>query len=219
MTTIYFIRHVQAMGNIMRIFQGAIDTEISPQGQIQCQDLAAYFTDIKLDLVYTSPLKRAVQTAQAVAGNTPIISMQSICEINAGVWESKSIDSLEKDYPREFEIWQNRPWEFQVEGSESMEQVFFRNKQALDEILHHSQGKSIAVVSHGCALRSLIAHAQNFSINQLGDVGWVRNGGITKVIFEQDKLPGKVEFEGYTDHLDQSTILHGGTFYSRGDQQ
>lgn len=218
MTTIYFVRHVQAMGNIQRIFQGAIDTDISPQGQIQCEDLSRYFKDIKLDCVYTSPLKRAVITAEAVALGAPIEKVEGIREIQAGVWESRSIDSLEVDYPDEFDAWQNRPWDFVVEGSESMAQVFERTGAALNEIVQKSKGQTIAVVSHGCALRSLIAHAQNFVITDLGKVGWVRNGGITKIVLADDVLPGVPEFEGKTDHLDQSTMLKGGTFYSRGDK-
>ncbi|MBQ1233991.1 MAG: histidine phosphatase family protein, partial [Oscillospiraceae bacterium] len=184
MTTIYFVRHVQAMGNIQRIFQGAIDTDISPQGQIQCEDLSRYFKDIKLDCVYTSPLKRAVITAEAVALGSPIEKVEGIREIQAGVWESRSIDSLEVDYPAEFDAWQNHPWDFVVEGSESMAQVFERTGAALNEIVQKSKGQTIAVVSHGCALRSLIAHAQNFVITDLGKVGWVRNGGITKIVLE-----------------------------------
>ena len=55
MTTIYFVRHVQAAGNIQRTFQGAIDTDISPQGEIQCQNLTDYFEDVELDKVISSP--------------------------------------------------------------------------------------------------------------------------------------------------------------------
>jgi len=219
MTTIYFVRHVQAMGNINRVFQGAIDTDISPQGQIQCEDLKRYFKDIALDCVYTSPLKRAVVTAEAVANGAPITKVEGIREINAGVWESRSIDSLEVDFPKEFDAWQNHPWDFVVEGSESMKQVFERTGNALKEIVEQSAGKVIAVVSHGCALRSLIANAQGFVITDLGKVGWVRNGGITKIVLADDRLPGVPEFEGLTDHLDQSTMLKGGTFYSRKEDK
>ena len=96
-----------------------------------------------------------------------------------------------------------------------------KSKESMIEKLRDGSkiGKVIAVVSHGCALRSLIANAQGFVITDLGKVGWVRNGGITKIVLADDCLPGVPEFEGLTDHLDQSTMLKGGTFYSRKEDK
>lgn len=217
MTTVYFVRHVQAQGNIERTFQGAIDTPISAQGEIQCQNLRDFFKDICLDAVYTSPLKRAVATANAIAdGRCPVITNENIKEINAGIWEGEKIDDLELKWPVEFETWQNHPWDFVIQGGESMEQVYNRCGAGIKEIIASSKDKTIAVVSHGCALRSVLANAMGYKLNQLDKVGWVRNAGITKMEFEEGTVPGVVVYQNKLDHLDQSTILYGGTFYSRG---
>ena len=217
MTTIYFVRHVQAAGNIQRTFQGAIDTDISPQGEIQCQNLTDYFEDVELDKVISSPLRRAVRTGAALVGGReiPLYTDERIKEISAGVWEGQPIDQLERDYPEAFRTWQSEPWNFAVEGSETMRQVFARCAAAVQDILAQNAGKTLAVVSHGCALRSCIAAALGLPVEGLGQVEWVRNGGVSKLVFAGDQIPGKAEFQGYTGHIDTGTILHGGTFYSR----
>ena len=56
MTTIYLVRHCEAMGNINRIFQGHTDEEISENGRMQLERLAERFRGIHLDAVYSSPL-------------------------------------------------------------------------------------------------------------------------------------------------------------------
>lgn len=66
LTTIYLVRHCEAMGNINRIFQGHTDEEISDNGRLQLEKLAERFRDIHLDALYSSPLKRAYRTAEAV---------------------------------------------------------------------------------------------------------------------------------------------------------
>ena len=68
MTTIYLVRHCEAYGNINRVFQGHIDSEISDNGRRQLERLTERFRDIPLDAVVSSPLKRAYLTAQAING-------------------------------------------------------------------------------------------------------------------------------------------------------
>ena len=91
MTTLYLVRHCEAMGNIRRIFQGHIDEGISGNGRRQLERLTERFRDVPLDAIYSSPLQRAMYTAEAVDGahGLPIVQDRRLMEIHGGVWEGK----------------------------------------------------------------------------------------------------------------------------------
>ena len=65
-TTLYLVRHAEAEGNWKRTFQGHIDSEVSEKGWTQLDYLARRFEQVRLDAVYSSPLKRAWATAEAI---------------------------------------------------------------------------------------------------------------------------------------------------------
>ena len=208
MTTIYFVRHVQATGNINRIFQGQIDTEVSEQGLIQLENLQHYFLTIPLDKIYVSPLKRTMATAEAVRGgrDIPTIQKDGIKEINAGAWEGVALVDIEKNYPDALKVWQESLWDFRVEGSESGREVYARTAQTLDEILSADADATIAVVSHGCALKNMLCYACGFLPDQVGKIGWLSNGSVTKMMFD-GSVPGHMIFQNDYRHIDPTTLL------------
>lgn len=67
MTTVYLVRHAKSIGNTERIFQGRSNLGLSAEGRAQLPQLAERFRNIPLEAVYSSPLQRAVQTAEAVS--------------------------------------------------------------------------------------------------------------------------------------------------------
>ena len=58
MTKMYIIRHCEAMGNVLRVFQGSSDLDISELGKVQLKYLEERFNAIPLDRIYSSPLKQ-----------------------------------------------------------------------------------------------------------------------------------------------------------------
>ena len=92
MVELYLIRHAEAMGNVKEFFQGSLDVEISSKGFKQLEELKSRFKDVSLDAIYSSPLKRAVQTAQAINEyhRLNIGIVDNIKEINGGDIEGKT---------------------------------------------------------------------------------------------------------------------------------
>ncbi len=207
-TTVYFIRHVQAQGNVNRTFQGSTDTEVSEGGKIQLDNLTQKFSDISVDAVYSSPLKRAAKSADAVRGNrdVPLVLDDRLREFNAGVWEGQSFTRLTEDYPDLRDIWDNRMWEFKVEGSEDMGAVTDRVALALRDILKDNVGKTVVITSHGCALRMLINYALGNPLEGVSQIGWMKNAGITKIEFDSG-VPGKMIYFNDLEHVDESTYI------------
>lgn len=201
MTKIYLVRHAEAMGNVEEFFQGQTDCELSEKGKKQLELLAERFRDIPIEAIYSSPLKRTIDTAEAVNKyhNLPIIRDEGLIEINGGVWEGKPWAELPKLYPVEHDLWQNKMQDFYVADGERMTEVFERVKNAVDKIAAENDGRTIAVVSHGCALRNFLCYAMGKPISALKDVGWSDNTAVSLVEYENG-VP-KIIFKNSNDHL------------------
>ena len=157
MTTLIFVRHCEAEGNIKRIFHGRTDSQISENGQCQLELLSRRFENISYDYIYSSPLNRTMLTAQAVNKtlNLPIEKYEKIIEINGGHWEGELWRDLPSLYPEEANDWANAPHNFHPVNGESMHEVRQRMIDAAKELAAKHEGKTVVCVSH-ISLPSLI---------------------------------------------------------------
>ena len=89
MTRIILVRHCEAAGNLNRRFQGHTDAEVTENGKKQLELLALRMRNVKIDYLYSSPLKRAYATAEAINQfhHLPIYVEADLMEINGGYWE------------------------------------------------------------------------------------------------------------------------------------
>jgi len=106
-TRLIFVRHAEAEGNVNRRFQGWTDGELTEKGHIQAQKVAKRLKDEKIDVIYSSSLKRTMQTADYISKikNLPIIRTDKLKEINGGDWENVSFDELPTLWPHEHDTW------------------------------------------------------------------------------------------------------------------
>lgn len=187
-TTIILVRHCEARGNHERIFQGATDCDITERGQRQLEVLSERFKTVSFDALYSSPLRRARRTAEAVNRyhGLPMQVESGLREINAGHWEGKRWADFPTLYPEEARDWNLTPWNFAPEGGETMREVFARMVNAVLGIVHKEQGRTVAVVSHGCAIRNLLCYAHGWPIERLNEVEWCDNTAVSVLEFAQD---------------------------------
>lgn len=209
---LYIVRHCEAAGNKERFFQGQCDGGISETGEIQLSYLAERFRDIHIDAIYSSPLTRAVRTAEAVGSyhDLPIIRDCRLMEIDGGEWEGKRWADLPSLYPREAEDWIKDPHLFCAPGGEHMADVITRMAAAITDIAHECEGKTAAVCSHGCAIRCLDCWAQELPIERLREVEWCDNTGVMllemtegkpHVVFRNDISHVPAEFSTFAKQL------------------
>lgn len=209
MVKVYFVRHAEAEGNVKEFFQGRINTEVSEKGRRQLECLAERFREISFDEIYSSPLKRTVSTAEAINRyhHKEIHFDDGLMEINGGVWEGVAWADLPEKYPVEYDQWVNRMWEFSPENGEKMTEVFERMKKTVDRIVRENEGKTIVIVSHGCALRNYLCYANGDDITHLKDVGWSDNTAVSYAEYDENFVP-RIIFKNNADHLtgDLSTL-------------
>lgn len=98
---LYLVRHCESLGNHENIFQGQLDLDISATGEKQLALLALRFRNIPIDAVYSSPLKRAYKTAEAVDlyHSLPIIKLPELMEVDVGALSGMKLDKAFADYP------------------------------------------------------------------------------------------------------------------------
>jgi len=107
-TKIILIRHGQSIGNATRTILGHTDLDLSEHGYIQAQATANYLKEEKIDKIYSSDLKRAINTAipHAEIRNINIVTNKNLRELYVGAWENMKVDDIILKWGREaYEKW------------------------------------------------------------------------------------------------------------------
>ena len=211
MTTLYLIRHCEALGNIRNVFQGSIDEDITEKGQLQLDKLSERCKDLPFDAIYSSPLIRAYKTAQAANKyhGLEIITQPAFSEINGGEFEGVEWDRLPVLFPDTYNKWRNDFSKFATKQGESMIEVFERVKTGVMKVLTENKGKTALIVSHGCAIRNLCCYLKGLSLEEIDNCEWVDNTGISCYTFDDELKPTEV-FVNDCSHIinDPSTMPH-----------
>lgn len=202
MTKLIIVRHCQAQGNLERFFQGKIDSEITQKGRAQIGAVSELLSAEPIDVFYTSSLRRARQTADGINlyHDVPIITDDRVAEINAGKWEGRYLTDIEKEYPQAYSDWCNEPSVFQAPDGESMKQVYDRMKAAVDDIIKDNDGKTVCIVSHGCAIKCLMCYLHGWEVDNIAAVPIGTNTAVN-VVKADGISPPEIVMENYTDHL------------------
>jgi broad specificity phosphatase PhoE len=160
---IILVRHGETWGNREGIFRGRKDFPLNQNGLRQAQEVAADLRHWKIDAIYSSPLRRALDTAAPLsqALGLTIVQEPGFTDIGLGDWEGKSKQEVAREQPEWWRLWISRPERLARPGAESLSQVQDRAFRTLERIVHEAPGQTIAVVSHRAVLKALIARCLN----------------------------------------------------------
>ncbi len=161
MTELYIVRHGQTDSNVRNTYLGHTDIELNGVGLKQAEKLAKKLAAVKFDALYTSPLTRAVQTAEAIANEQggPVMTMNyGIIERDFGIWDNLTYDEIVKKSPEESKQWLENWVDYVIPDGESANQVHERVGKTIDKIIAQNPDKKIAVVTHLGVIRHMIAH-------------------------------------------------------------
>lgn len=202
MTTVYTVRHAQSAGNLGKVFQGRLDTDLSEVGKRQLGPLAERFENIHVDAVFSSPLRRALETAQAVSTicKAPLIADNRLIEIDGGAYQGKRYEELAVLFPESYQAWVNHAGSFEAPDGESMKQVYQRMKDAVCDLVEKNKGKTIVLVSHGCAICNLMCFVRGEGVERVCLSGCSQNTAISRIDFDGELHP-TVVFENDASHL------------------
>ncbi len=208
MTTVYLIRHAEAEGNLYRRAHGHYDAAVTARGYRQIAALAKRFENERIDAAYSSDLTRTQTTALAVTRvhGLPLQTTPELREVGIGEWEDKTWTYLTKFDRERMVKFNTDAGNWRVAGGEEMRGVRARMLCALDGIVAAHPNETVAVFSHGMALRLLIGTLQGLSIADVDRTGHSENTAVTKVIADETGL--HVAYRDDASHLpDELTTL------------
>ncbi len=202
LTKIYFVRHCEATGNLNRIFQGSINTDITDLGEKQLKKLTERFNNIPLDKIYTSPLTRAQKTAFAIKGSRDIEIevLNGIVELDGGVIEGKPINVSFEEHPDLKDAWFNHPEDFEPENGEKMRDAYNRIEKTFFELVEKHRGETIACASHGGIIRCLECLILYNDISRLKELPFFGNTAIGLFEIDDDNNV-EIKFSNDFSHL------------------
>lgn len=166
-TRLILIRHGETDWNIEGRYQGQEDPPLNEQGLKQARQLARDIAKLDIDVLYSSPLLRASQTAEIIQLhlNIPLFIEPRLKEIHQGDWQSRLRSEIERLYPDLFRRWETDPWEVTPPNGESLYQVQTRVHEALEEILARHANRSIGIVAHRIPLALIKMRYQDLDPN------------------------------------------------------
>jgi ribonuclease H / adenosylcobalamin/alpha-ribazole phosphatase len=186
-TVTVLLRHGQTPMSVQKRYAGRSDVPLTDAGVQQAAAAAKRLASAGLGVIVTSPLLRAVQTAQEVAAVTSaaVVTEDGFRETDFGAWEGLTFAEVRERWPAELATWLADP-EFAPPGGESLTDVSARVTAALHRVLAARAGQTVLVVSHVTPIKTLVAAAllappaalyrMHLDVAALSEIDWYADG-------------------------------------------
>ena len=135
------------------------DPPLSDEGLAQARQTGIFLADSALDAVYSSPLLRARQTAEAIAEphGLAVEMVEDLIEVDVGVWEGRDWDEIQRDDPEAYRGFMTDATVNPYLGGEDLTTVLARAKPAFERLMEENVGRLIVVVAHNVVNRAYLA--------------------------------------------------------------
>lgn len=160
-TICYLIRHGATVNNEQNppVLQGQrVDLELSVAGRDQAARTGRFLAARTIDAVYSSPMRRARQTAEAIASphGLSVEIVEDIIEVDVGEWEGMNWDDIRRADPTAYEAFMTDAGSHGYLGGECLREVMDRAAPALDALLRDNVGRRVVVVAHNVVNRGYL---------------------------------------------------------------
>lgn len=197
----YIVRHGETEWNTMGKLQGWQNSNLTNNGIENAIRLGERLENVEFTHIYSSPLERAIETANYIVGNRniEIQVLEGLKEMGFGLWEGLENEELIDLYGEEHNNFWNRPELYKPNGGETFEEFFMRIKSSLDYILENTKKGNVLIVSHGVAIKALFAIMNGTKLEDFWDDTYVEGTSLS-ILEVKDK---KIEFKlkGDTSHF------------------
>lgn len=150
MSKLILVRHGETDWNAEDRIQGWLDIPLNEEGRRQAERLAQELAETKIAAIYSSPLKRAFQTAEIVAEKHHLMvkKVSAFKEINQGRWQGLLVSEARKKYKNLYQRWLTHPLEVVPPGGESLEEVYQRVVKACQALVNNHPQETLCLVTH-----------------------------------------------------------------------
>jgi len=151
MSCIILVRHGQTEWNRVERFRGRADVPLNETGLAQAEATGQRVAkEWQPTAVYSSPLSRAVKTAEAIAKHfsLPVQTHPGLADIDYGEWQGLTPDEVRIRWPAALHTWYNQPDEARIPGGENLAGLRLRGMGAVNELAARHAGQTIVLVGH-----------------------------------------------------------------------
>ncbi|MDD5339073.1 MAG: histidine phosphatase family protein [Dehalococcoidales bacterium] len=158
MLEIIIVRHGETAFNAAETFRGRADVPLNETGLKQAALVGEYLANEKVDVVYSSPLQRALQTADAIAAphNLKVSITENLNDIDCGEWEGKTLAEVKEKYEEVYQDWVDTPEQVKLPGGDSLEDVRNRAWPFVKDAVTRARSGRIVMVSHRAVNKVLV---------------------------------------------------------------
>lgn len=157
MTVIILVRHGETEWNTGDVFRGRIDIGLSETGMKQAALLGEYLKNIKVEAIFSSPLKRALSTAEEINRyhNLEIETTDGLIDYNFGEWQGISRQDIKTRYAELYNEWTTHPERVTTPGGETLDDVRDRAFGFINDLTNRYRG-TVILVSHRVVIKVII---------------------------------------------------------------
>jgi len=151
------VRHGQTSLNEKNVFRGRLDIPLNETGIQQANAIAKRLSTFNVKSIYSSPLKRALETAQVIGRKLNINTEidDNLIDFNFGKWQGLTIEEVEKKFPELYESWLRSPHMIKIPDGEDLGLIRKRVSKVLNKLIEYNEN-NIVIVSHRVILKILI---------------------------------------------------------------
>ena len=181
------IRHAETDWNRERRYQGHRDTRLSETGRAQAEAAGRLLAGERLHAVWSSPLRRARETAAAIAApqGLRVQIEEAFGEMRFGEWEGLTVEEVSARFPGLYRAWLATPHQVDVPGAETLDAVRARVLKGLESLRAAHDGQTVCLVTHGVTSRILILEALGLDLDRIWSLQ-VSFTGISELEFRDD---------------------------------
>ena len=204
MQTIFLLRHGETLWNKERRVMGRLEIPLNRMGALQARRVAKIAPLLEIDAIYSSPLKRAVQTAYILSkgSDLPVKIDPDLTEFAFGRWEACGFEELIKD--KTYRRFLKNPLNTPVPGEETIRDVQKRGLKALQRAVKEFPKGRLLFVSHGDVIRAIVCHYLQLPLMEFRRLR-IDNGSLTA--FEVDGRWAEIKFINYLPDIAHTSKL------------
>jgi broad specificity phosphatase PhoE len=199
---IYLLRHGETTYSQSGAFCGAVDADLTPEGQLMAQCFADAYRSLPWSAIYVSPMKRAIATARPLceAAGLDMQIRDGLREISYGEWEDQEVDYVRQNYDLDYLRWQTDPAWNPPTGGETAVQISARAMPIITEIESRHKDGNVLVVSHKATIRIILCSLLGIDVGRYRDrinapaasvsiVKFVTYGPMLEVLGDRSYMP------------------------------
>lgn len=186
-TRIIAIRHGETAWNVQGRIQGHLDVALNDTGLWQAREAARDLLDAAITCIYSSDLRRAMQTAQAIAQATAarVVAERRLRERSFGEYEGRTFAEVELEAPTHARLWRQRDPDYAPAGGENLRALRERIASVVGELAARHAGEQIVIVSHGGVMDTLYRLATHQNL-QAPRTWLLPNAAINRLLWNPD---------------------------------